>query len=309
MSNTTISALPQTNAISGTAVVPTDYAGTTYQVTANTLGAWITNNATTVSASGNITAANFIGNISITGNVTGTSANVQLVAGAYTWNFDNTGNVTLPANSDILMTGVNSVLSAGGTTLLGGATQAVGSYSTLGVSYPGAGTQFGMTLRPVADNTTAIQFLNAAGNSIGNIKQTSSTVKFVGDGSELSNVATKSSGSWTLATGTNTVSFTVTAGHTYSIWVNGNIPNGIVVWNATVTLTNTNVPAIGQQFGWYYSAGNALVLTSMPSQIIGTAGSISTTSPPVSNTNVFTFGITNNSGSSQTVYYGWTQIS
>jgi hypothetical protein len=190
MSNTTISALPQTNAISGTAVVPTDYAGTTYQVTANTLGSWITNNATTVSASGNVTAANFIG-----------------------------------------------------------------------------------------------------------------------DGSALSNVATKSSGSWTLATGTNTVNFTVTAGRTYSMWVNGNIPNGIVVWNATATLTNTNVPVIGQQFGWYYSAGNALVLTSMPSQIIGTAGSISNAAPAVANTNVFTFGITNNSGSSQTVYYGWTQIS
>jgi hypothetical protein len=93
------------------------------------------------------------------------------------------------------------------------------------------------------------------------------------------------------------------------MWVNGNIPNGIVVWNATVTLTNTNVPVIGQQFGWYYAAGNALVLTSMPSQIIGTAGSISNASPAVSNTNTFTFGITNNSGSSQTVYYGWTQIS
>jgi len=116
-------------------------------------------------------------------------------------------------------------------------------------------------------------------------------------------------GSWTLSTGANTVSFTVTAGQSYVMWVNGNIPNGIVNWNATVTLSNSNVPVIGVQYGWYYLAGNALVLTSIPSQIIGTAGSISTSAPAVSNSNTFTFGITNNSGVSQVVYYGYTKVS
>jgi len=116
-------------------------------------------------------------------------------------------------------------------------------------------------------------------------------------------------GSWTLSTGANTVSFTVTAGQSYVMWVNGNIPNGIVNWNATVTLSNSNVPVIGVQYGWYYLAGNALVLTSIPSQIIGTAGTISNSSPAVSNTNTFTFGITNNSGASQVVYYGYTKVS
>jgi len=116
-------------------------------------------------------------------------------------------------------------------------------------------------------------------------------------------------GSWTLTTGVNTVSFTVTAGQSYVMWVNGNIPNGIVNWNATVTLSNPNVPVIGVQYGWYYVAGNALVLTSIPNQIIGTAGTIITTEPAVSNTNTFTFGITNNSGTSQIVYYGYIKIS
>ena len=116
-------------------------------------------------------------------------------------------------------------------------------------------------------------------------------------------------GSWTLSAGTNTVSFTVTAGESYVMWVNGNIPNGIVNWNATVTLSNANVPVIGVQYGWYYLAGNVLELTSIPSQIVGTAGSIITTSPAVSNSNTFTFGITNNSGSSQIVYYGYVKIS
>jgi len=123
------------------------------------------------------------------------------------------------------------------------------------------------------------------------------------------NVVSPVSGSWTLSAGTNTVSFTVTAGQSYVMWVNGNIPNGIVNWNATVTLSNTNVPAIGVQYGWYYLAGNALVLTSIPSQIVGTAGSISTSAPAGSNTNTFTFGITNNSGTSQVVNYGYIKIS
>jgi hypothetical protein len=116
-------------------------------------------------------------------------------------------------------------------------------------------------------------------------------------------------GSWTLTTGANTVSFTVTAGQSYVMWVNGNIPLGIVNWNATVTLSNSNVPVIGVQYGWYYLAGNALVLTSIPSQIVGTAGTISTSVPGGINTNTFTFGITNNSGTSQVVNYGYLKIS
>jgi hypothetical protein len=55
-------------------------------------GTGIVTVSSNISATGNVTAANFIGNISITGNVTGTSSNVTLVAGAYSWTFDNTGN-------------------------------------------------------------------------------------------------------------------------------------------------------------------------------------------------------------------------
>ena len=51
----------------------------------------------TITTTGNITAGNLIGNISITGNVTGTSPNVTLVAGSYSYVFDNTGTLTLPA--------------------------------------------------------------------------------------------------------------------------------------------------------------------------------------------------------------------
>jgi hypothetical protein len=116
-------------------------------------------------------------------------------------------------------------------------------------------------------------------------------------------------GSWSLDAGANTVSFTVAGGQSYVMWVNGNIPNGIVNWNATVTLSNTNVPVIGVQYGWYYLDGNALVLTSIPNQIVGVEGIIATASPGFTNSNTFTFGIDNNSGSSQIIYYGYTQVS
>lgn len=116
-------------------------------------------------------------------------------------------------------------------------------------------------------------------------------------------------GSWTLSPGANTVSFTVDWNRTYTMWVRGNIPNGIVVWNATVTVTNANVPIIGTQYAWYYVDGGNLVLTSIPNQIIGTAGSIITGGPAVGTTsNTFVFGITNNSGSNCTVEYGYIKL-
>lgn len=115
--------------------------------------------------------------------------------------------------------------------------------------------------------------------------------------------------SWTLATGTNTVNINVPLSGTYSIWINGNIPNGIVTYTATAVVTNTNVPVLGAQYGWYYVTGNALVLTSIPNQFVGTQGAISNASAYLGNTaNVFTFGITNNSGANAVVNYGYTRL-
>ena len=131
----------------------------------------------------------------------------------------------------------------------------------------------------------------------------------VGDGSQLTGVSKQVRGSWTLAPGANTVSFTVPGGYTYSMWMTGNIPNGICVWNATATVTNTNVPVIGSQNAWYYTAGNMLVITSIPAQILDTAGAIGNAMPAVgTSTNVFTFGITNNSGSEKVINWGYTVL-
>jgi hypothetical protein len=118
-------------------------------------------------------------------------------------------------------------------------------------------------------------------------------------------------GSWTVTPGTNNYSFTVDINNTYNLWVLANIPNGIIVYNATVSVSNTNVPVIGYQYAWNYTGGGSPILfTSIPAQIIGTAGSISTASPSVgTSTNTFVFGIQNNTVSGLTVNYGYVKVS
>lgn len=118
-------------------------------------------------------------------------------------------------------------------------------------------------------------------------------------------------GSWTVTPGTNNYSFTVDSSNTYNLWVQGNIPNGIIVYNATVSVSNLNVPVIGVQYAWNYTGGgNPILLTSIPAQIIGTAGAISTDSPAVgTSANTFVFGIQNNTVSGVTVNYGYLKIS
>jgi len=121
----------------------------------------------------------------------------------------------------------------------------------------------------------------------------------------------KTTGTWSVPAGASTQSFSVDANNSYTMWVNGNIPNGIITWNATATVSNTNVPVVGAQYGWYYTAGNALVLTAMPDQIIGTTNTIisSPASYAPNTSNVFKFGITNNSGTTQTLNYGYIKLS
>jgi hypothetical protein len=126
----------------------------------------------------------------------------------------------------------------------------------------------------------------------------------------VSQLAKRAEGSWTVTTGTNTYSFTVPMDGTYTMWVKGNIPNGIITWNATLSITNSNVPAIGQQYAWNYTGGGSPIsLTAIPDQIRGVAGTISTDATYAGTTsNRFDFGISNTSGSSQTIYYGYTKV-
>jgi hypothetical protein len=139
---------------------------------------------------------------------------------------------------------------------------------------------------------------------------TNSAVTFP-DGTEQTTAYAPVTGEWNVTEGTNTYSFTVpTGGDTYVMWVKCNIPNGIITWNATVSVTNGNVPAIGSQYAWNYTGGGSpILLTAIPDQIKGTSGSISTDNTYVGTTsNRFDFEIANTSGETQTVYYGYTKV-
>ena len=132
---------------------------------------------------------------------------------------------------------------------------------------------------------------------------------FVGNGSGLTNVAQQTTGSWTVTAGTNNYSFSVSSG-TYNMWVTGNIPNGIIAWNALATVTNTNVPVVGTQYAWVYNGGGTpLDFVSIPNQFTGTANAIVRSNvAPGGSTNTFTFSINNTSGNSAVVNYGYTRL-
>jgi hypothetical protein len=130
-------------------------------------------------------------------------------------------------------------------------------------------------------------------------------------GNVAGNVATTFESTWTVPTGNSTQSFTVSSSNTYYMWVDCNIPNGILAWNATGTVTNTNVPVVGTQYAWVYTGGGTPIdFTSIPNQFVGTANTIVRSSvAPSATTNRFDFGINNTSGGNVTVRYGWAQIS
>ena len=132
---------------------------------------------------------------------------------------------------------------------------------------------------------------------------------FVGNGAALTGVAISTIGSWTVATGTNTYSITVPINGNYQIWVRGNIPNGILVYQATVSVSNTNVAVLGTQRAWNYTgAGSPISLVTMPTQIVGVEGTISTATVVTTTSNRFDFVINNTSGSPQTISWGYVTL-
>jgi hypothetical protein len=255
------------------------------------------------------------------------------------WNFNNFGTLTLPGGSRLSPLGANLDIFANGgyvNLITADESSRVGVSGAGGFITTAGGTwQFGTTGNLTAPgnisatgNVTGGNLITAgsggtitmtggnitgAGNiSAGNVSTTGNVTaaNFFGNGATLSNVATQVTGSWTVPVGNNVQSFTVPINNTYQLWILGNIPNGIIVYNAMVSVSNTNVPVIGYQYAWNYEGGgNILMFTSIPAQIIGTAGAISNAQPAVANTNVFSFGINNTSGNTVTVNYGYTKIS
>lgn len=124
------------------------------------------------------------------------------------------------------------------------------------------------------------------------------------------NNATKVTGTWTVVPGPANYSFTVPVNGVYQLWVRGNVPNGIVTYTATASVTNTNVPVVGTQYAWWYEVGGVLEFTSIPNQFEGTEGVISSTNTYAGNSaNVFEFGIDNTGAGNAVVFWGYTTIS
>jgi hypothetical protein len=187
----------------------------------------------TISTTGNITAGNLIGNISITGNVTGTSANVQLVAGSYTYTFDNTGVLTLPAVGGDEGGEINFGIPAANTTLIGpvkfdvyqdrirffdGSTK--GAYIDLSQAAAGVGTLL---------NNRVSGFVNAG---------TFVTMDLI-----KATVTTSGQRGLSLATTTGTISFNI--GGNYSL-SNGTV-SGTTAQSQTLTTSATT-----SIFGWSF---------------------------------------------------------
>ena len=127
-----------------------------------------------------------------------------------------------------------------------------------------------------------------------------------------SDFSTRFTGIWTILPGTFNYSFTLNPNSTYQMWILGNVPNGIIKYNANVTISNTNVPVLGTHSAWNYTEGGSPILfTSLPRQIVGVDGIISTSNPGGlgANTNIFSFGIQNNTDSSFVVNYGYVKLS
>jgi hypothetical protein len=214
--------------------------------------------------------------------------------------YDNTtpsnslGNIVFAADSYIYAQGNTSNANQSGGNL------AIGTATT------------GKTIKFFAGGTTSSAIAMTVANTGVTVGGSiTATGTFSGSGSGLTGVALKTTGSWTVTTGTGTYSFTVPASGTYQLWVDCNIPNGIIAWNATATITNSNVPVVGAQYAWVYNGGGSPIdFVSIPNQFTGTGNTIVRSSvAPSANTNRFDFGLNNTSGGNVTVRYGWVAIS
>jgi hypothetical protein len=329
MADKKITQLPSASVATANNVLPIVQSGVTDQITVTNLATGILNlglavTASTVTANSNGAGTNFkvgddvwIGDVNLSntmqvqGQQDATKAFVKFGSGS---NSPIVGGV---AGSDLFQI-TGSINASGTITAIGFTGPLTGTASVAITSSIAQGVSSSISTQNVAHNVL-FQEVTAGATKVEvdgglrynpNTNLLTTTASFASnagllDGKDSSQFSNKVTGSWTLATGSNTVSFTVTPGGTYSMWVNGNIANGIVTWNATVTTSNTNVAVVGSQYGWYYLVGNALILTSIPSQIVGENGVISTTLPTTTTSNVFTFGITNNSGAPQTVDWGY----
>jgi hypothetical protein len=292
----------------------------TFDNTGNVTFANGTVSLTTLSATGNVTGAYILGNGSQLTGIAASygNANVATFLAAYGSNtVSTTGNIT---TGNVLTGGIVSATGniTGGNIRTAGQVSATGNITTAG-NFVGNGSALTNVTVSVAGNIMGTQSnvtvvagsYNWAFDNTGNLTLPGNTFAVNYANNTPVNVVTRFESSWTVPVGNSTQSFTVGANETYYLWVDCNIPNGILVWNATATVTNTNVPVVGAQYAWVYSGGGTPIdFTSIPNQFTGTANAIVRSNvAPSSTTNRFDFGLNNTSGGNVTVRYGWIAIS
>jgi hypothetical protein len=267
--------------------------------------------------SGNVIAPNYLfaNGVSILAGITGTYSNTNVAAYLTTATIATTGNITA---GNLITTGTFTVANITTTGTYGNITGAnvISANTVSATNYLFAnGVNILSTVSGTYSNTNVAAYLTTAnisttGNiTAGNVSAT--RYNFANGVSILSDVVSKTTGTWNVTTGTNTYSIQLAENGTYQIWVDCNIPNGILAYNATATVTNGNVPVVGVQYAWVYNGGGTPIdFVSIPNQFTGTANTIVRSSvAPSATTNRFDFGINNTSGGNVTVRYGWIAIS
>jgi len=289
VANIKISALPAISSLTGTEAFPVVQSGTTSRITAANLQAYLAtdtyvrNHANAAFITAN--AASYYANVpSYVANSSSAYANAAFLQA-------NTPSYT--ANSASVYANV-AFITANAASYYANLPSAI---ANSGASY--ANAAFTAANTASATNLTQNNSITAAFNT--------ANAAFA----SANNNINKTTGSWTVTTGTNTYSFTVPPSNTYQLWVDCNIPNGILAWSATATITNTNVPVVGAQYAWVYTGGGSPVdFTSIPNQFVGTSNTIVRSSvAPSATTNRFDFGINNTSGGNITVRYGYITLS
>ena len=133
-----------------------------------------TSTVATLNGLGTLTATKFVGDgssltnvtVNVAGSILGTGTNVTLVAGSYSYLFDNTGVFTMPNNSDIVMTGTNATITAGGAITAGynspgGATAFIAgnaAVNNIALGYQPTSGAANMAIRDLSTVTTVMYF-------------------------------------------------------------------------------------------------------------------------------------------------------
>lgn len=236
--------------------------------TASNVTGTVANATTAASCSGNSLTATTLQNArTINGVSFNGSANITVAAAAGT--LTGTALASGVISSSLTSVGTLSSLATSGAALLNGSAQISGSNTALGIAYSGATTQFGITLKPAADNSTVMNVFNAAGTAVGSITQSSTAISFNGNATSSSSCSGNAATATTLQTARtiNGVAFNGSADITISAasaqtltrgtYLTGANYNGSLAatWAVDADTANTASKVVARDASGNFSAG------------------------------------------------------